>query len=118
MEPANILINGVGVDAALVEHIRARLGRKLERFDGSLQSVQVRIEPADEEVRCRIDVTLADQSLSKVEARGDSPRQAFDRAATDAEQALARAFERAPTVPWDRERALSELGIEAPREAS
>jgi hypothetical protein len=100
---------GIGLDASLREHIRGRLQHKLARFAPRVERSSVLVRNSagtggDVEIACGIDVRLSADREVRIEERGATPREAFDRAATAAARALAREFgrENERGVPTDR----------------
>jgi hypothetical protein len=100
MQALSIRVAGIGIDAVLRQHIRSRLQHKLDRFAGQIARSSVLIattssRAGDIDMACHIDFRLSKGAHAlRIEQRGATPREAFDRAATVAERALALELER------------------------
>lgn len=103
MAAVSIRAGGVGIDVSTREHIRSRMTRKLGAFSSRIERSRVHIANvrgprASVDMACNIEVVLAELPSVKVQERGATPREAFDRAATAAARAVRQSLGRTGTT--------------------
>jgi hypothetical protein len=97
--PMRIGVSGVQLDPMDRRDLRARLGRKLERFATHVTGIAVRFEDVNGprggvDTICRIKISATGMGHFVVESRAATVKEAATNAAQLAKVALARAFER------------------------
>ena len=115
LTPANIRVDGLGLDDDDRAYIRRRLGEKLGKYAASIERVTVRLRDVNGprggvDVRCRIKVTLSGYPSVVAEHHATTLRPALTRALAGAERAVGSALKRGRALT---DRTAAADGLEA-----